>query len=135
MYACDLNELRTMWTHAHKVSYEVSLICFASPTSLCRKKQSDDTLTKNRVNCRYWVIGSYYTGGGASFRFGQWMLNVFCHTFNLRWNRPFVHNFEYTKFKFNSWYCSVYVLFLKLTVLSNRVLIFSHSKKKVLCLL
>ena len=34
VYACDLNELRTMWTHAHKVSYEVSLICFASPISL-----------------------------------------------------------------------------------------------------
>ena len=34
MYACDLNELRTMWTHAHKVTYEVSLICSASPTSL-----------------------------------------------------------------------------------------------------
>ena len=22
VYACDLNELRTMWTHAHKVTYE-----------------------------------------------------------------------------------------------------------------
>ena len=115
-----------MWTHAHKVSYEVSLICFASPTSLCRKKQSD-TLTENRVNCRYWVIGCYlevaqvFVSEKSTFlvlpltyvEIGHFFLNF---------------EFIFTP-SFNSEYCSVYVLFVEMDRF-NRVLIFSHNKKE-----